>query len=91
MVCYDVADDTRRREIYRLLRGYGDHIQYSVFRCVLNKRRLAELHLALEVLVAPQEDQVLLIPLGSMETKHAWKAITIGRPVQEMRSGAVIL
>ena len=32
IVTYDVSDDDRRNKVFTALRGYGDHIQYSVFR-----------------------------------------------------------
>lgn len=35
MVCYDVADDRRRRRVERALLGLGQRVQYSVFECLL--------------------------------------------------------
>ncbi len=44
VVCYDIADDRRRRKIAELLDAYGDRIQESVFelpvdRSLMNKCR----------------------------------------------------
>ena len=36
IVTYDISDDDRRNSIFKTLRGCGDHIQYSVFRCDLS-------------------------------------------------------
>jgi len=36
MVCYDVADDRRRRRVEKALLGLGRRVQYSVFECLLN-------------------------------------------------------
>lgn len=33
LVCYDVADDKRLRRVFKLMRGFGDHLQFSVFEC----------------------------------------------------------
>jgi len=39
LVCYDVADDKRLRKTYKKMRGFGDPVQYSVFRCELRRRK----------------------------------------------------
>ena len=36
LVCYDVADDKRLRKTYKKMCGFGDPVQYSVFRCELS-------------------------------------------------------
>lgn len=36
LVCYDVADDKRLRKTYKKMCGFGDPLQYSVFRCELS-------------------------------------------------------
>ncbi len=36
MVCYDIVDDNRRRKIQKILEGYGERVQYSVFECDLS-------------------------------------------------------
>ena len=41
VVCYDVADPPRRARTYRLMQGYGDPVQYSVFLCELSRMELA--------------------------------------------------
>ena len=40
LVCYDIADEKRLTRIYRLMKGRGLHIQYSVFYCVLTWQEL---------------------------------------------------
>ena len=40
-VTYDISDDTRRTAVFKTLRGFGDHLQYSVFRCDLSPRQRA--------------------------------------------------
>lgn len=44
MVCYDVADDRRRRRVERALLGLGQRVQYSVFECLFTYPE-ARLHL----------------------------------------------
>ncbi len=36
IVAYDMADPERLQRVHRTMRGYGDPLQYSVFRCMLS-------------------------------------------------------
>jgi len=36
LVYYDISDDARRGRVLKLMTGFGDHLQYSVFECQLN-------------------------------------------------------
>ena len=62
VVTYDVRDEGRLRIVARLLQGYGERIQYSVFRCRLSKTDLGRLRWELSLIMAP-EDDLLVIPL----------------------------
>jgi CRISPR-associated protein Cas2 len=33
LVCYDITDDRRLRKVFKLMRGFGDHLPYSIFEC----------------------------------------------------------
>ena len=33
LVCYDICDDKRLRKVFQTMRGFGDHLQYSIFEC----------------------------------------------------------
>ena len=39
LVAYDIADNRRRTRLHRLLRGFGDPLQKSVFLCWLDGAR----------------------------------------------------
>jgi CRISPR-associated protein Cas2 len=43
VVAYDIDDHGRRRRLARLLEGFGERVQRSVFECDLNGRELAML------------------------------------------------
>jgi len=64
IVCYDIADDKRLRQVFRYLRGYGDHLQFSVFECHLTAKDLVKCKAGLEAIIERREDQVLFINLG---------------------------
>ena len=62
IVCYDVHDDKRLRQCAKHLEGYGDRIQYSVFRCWMTARDVERLRWELTEILKPADD-VLLMPL----------------------------
>jgi CRISPR-associated protein Cas2 len=63
-VTYDISDDKRRTKVFKMLFGYGDHAQYSVFFCELNDRELVVLRTRLRDAISNSEDQVMLVDLG---------------------------
>ena len=62
MVCYDVHNPKRLRKCAKLMEGYGERMQYSVFRCWMTKRDMEKLRWELTERLDP-EDDVLVIPL----------------------------
>jgi CRISPR-associated protein Cas2 len=64
VVSYDISDDKRRRQVAKIMEGYGYRVQYSVFECDLNQKRLAILKRKLKPLVKGQEmDSIRFYPL----------------------------
>lgn len=90
-VTYDIADDRIRSQVYKLLRGYGDHIQFSVFRCDLGERRKAELVAALHELIDHGTDQILVIDLGDIDGRAANCVSSIGCPYTNPERTVVIV
>lgn len=79
LVSYDIADDKRRNRIHDTLLDYGDHLQFSVFLCELNRTELVALRTQLQDTVNVVEDQVLLLHIGAPPTLESALA-TIGKP-----------
>lgn len=63
LISYDVVEDKRRTKVLKLLKGYGTHVQYSVFECDLDEGQLGQLKAELLVLVDPNTDSVRLYQL----------------------------
>jgi len=64
LVCYDVADDKRLRKTHKKMCGFGDPMQYSVFRCELSPTEKQLLKEALWDILNWDEDRVMLLDLG---------------------------
>lgn len=79
IVTYDISEDDRRNSIFKVLRGYGDHIQYSVFRCDLSASERVLLNAALSPLIDHTIDQILVIDLGPIDGRAATCVEAIGR------------
>lgn len=91
LVTYDIAEDERRTQVYKTLRGYGDHLQYSVFRCDLSDTRRAQLTTDLFPLIDHARDQILIIDLGPVEGRAATCIASIGRRYLPPERSAIIL
>lgn len=60
LVMYDIRDPRRWRDAYGLLKGWGERLQYSVFRICLNDRDRERLRWELGRVLL-QEDSLLIV------------------------------
>ena len=67
LVTYDIADEKRVKKMFKLLRGYGEHVQYSIFLCQLTEAEQLILSDRIGDLIHFDEDQVLMIALGQVD------------------------
>lgn len=58
VIAYDVADDRRRARLAAVLEDYGVRVQYSVFECLLDDRRLQELRRVAAAILEPAADRI---------------------------------
>ena len=91
LVTYDIAEDEHRTQVYKTLRGYGDHLQYSVFRCDLTDTLRAQLTSDLFPLIDHARDQILIIDLGPVDGRAATCFTSIGRRYLSPERSVVIL
>ncbi|MBS0464884.1 MAG: CRISPR-associated endonuclease Cas2 [Proteobacteria bacterium] len=64
LVTYDIRDDKRWRRVFRLMKGFGEWLQLSVFQCRLSRRRHAELIALLDGMIKHGDDALLVIDIG---------------------------
>lgn len=48
IVAYDVSNDKRRNKVFKVLCGFGDWTQFSLFECWLTKQQRLELRFKLK-------------------------------------------
>ena len=90
LVSYDVACRKRWRRVFRLLQGYGEWVQLSVFRCRLDRRRRARMTAELEELIEAGEDRLLIARLDDEESPPA-SASKESCPAPEVNGRALVL
>jgi CRISPR-associated protein Cas2 len=80
VVSYDVCDPKRLRAVFKIMKGYGEHLQLSVFRCELDARDVVELTGKLEQVIHHGEDQVLFIDMGPADGRGRACITSVGLP-----------
>jgi len=80
VVTYDISDDKRLRQVFKTMRDYGDHLQFSVFECQLTATDLVKLRAELAKIINHDEDQVLFVDLGPSEGRGDRVITALGRP-----------
>ena len=86
LVAYDISDPKRWRRVFKLMKGYGEWLQLSVFRCRLTKSRRERLAATLENLVDPTHDRVVIADLGLLPRAVA-TIEAIGAPLPDANEG----
>jgi CRISPR-associated protein Cas2 len=91
LVCYDICDDKRLRRVFHAMRGYGDHLQYSVFECQFTVMDLARCRAELSQIINHTEDQVLFVNLGPAEGRGDRVITALGKPYAALDAPCIIV
>jgi CRISPR-associated protein Cas2 len=78
IVTYDIGDQRRWRAVFKLMHGYGEWAQLSVFQCRLSPRRHAEMIATLDQIIHHADDHVLVIDIGLAERVEP-KVVSLGK------------
>ncbi len=90
IIAYDISDQKRWRSIFKLLHGYGEWLQLSVFQCRLSRRRHAELIATLDEIIHHKEDHVILLDLGPADSIKP-RVVSLGKDFQPAERAPVIV
>jgi CRISPR-associated protein Cas2 len=91
IVSYDISSPKRWRQVYRTMRGYGQHLQLSVFSCDLTPARRFQMIAALEEAIDRTEDQILVIDLGPSHLHPIHQVEALGRPLAATGRGPIVV
>jgi len=67
IIAYDICLPKRYRRVHRAMKGAGERIQYSIFRCPLSKVELHDLKEKIWGVLNFAEDRVIIINLGPVD------------------------
>jgi len=82
LVSYDISDPKRWRQVFSTMRGFGEHLQYSVFLCDLSYKEKAILIGRLNEIIHHDEDSVIIVNLGGEGSQVMGKIESIGRAIE---------
>jgi CRISPR-associated protein Cas2 len=91
LVCYDISDEKRLKKVFKAMRGYGDHLQYTVFECQLTPMDLVRCRNELSQIIHHDEDQVLFVNLGPAEGRGDRVITALGKPYTAIDARCIVV
>ena len=91
IVCYDIADPKRLRNVFKKMRAWGDHLQFSVFECQLRSVDLLRLRADLAEIINHDKDQVLFVDLGPTEGRGDRVITALGKPYVHIDAPLIVV
>ncbi len=90
IVAYDISDQKRWRRVFRLMNGYGEWLQLSIFQCRLSVQRHAELIALLDGIIHHKDDHLVLLDLGPTE-RVVPRVVSLGKTFTPVTREPVIV
>jgi CRISPR-associated protein Cas2 len=90
IVAYDICDQKRWRRIFKLMKGYGEWVQLSVFQCRMSRQRHAELIALLDGIIHHREDHVVILDVGIAE-KVTPRVVSLGKDFTPVAREPIII
>jgi len=91
VVSYDIMDQKRLHRVHKTMKGFGDPIHYSVFRCNLTPKGRVELVAALTELIKHDQDRIMIVDLGPSDGRANERIEFLGVHPALAEQGAVII
>ena len=91
VVSYDIMDPRRLQKVHKTMKGFGEPLHYSVFRCDLTLKGRAEMIVAIHQLIQHDQDRVMIIDLGPADGRVAERIEFLGVRTRELERGAIIV
>jgi CRISPR-associated protein Cas2 len=90
LVTYDISDDKRLRRVFKTMKGYGQHLQLSVFQCDLTPQARVAMEADLSEIIQHRQDQVMIFDLGATASNPIKDIAVMGRAATFYTRGPVI-
>ena len=89
VVSYDIPANKRRTRVMKMLKGYGEHVQESVFECDLEPAVYRKMVQRLRELIDVEADNVCFYHLCAADVPRIRK-LGVARPVQVARAFQIV-
>ncbi|HET9049863.1 MAG TPA: CRISPR-associated endonuclease Cas2 [Chiayiivirga sp.] len=90
LVTYDIRDQKRWRRVFKLMKGFGEWLQLSVFQCRLSRQGQAELVQLLDGIIDHRADALLVIDLGPADKVNP-KVVSLGERFEAVSRQPIIV
>jgi len=91
LVCYDIRNPKRWRQVFKIMKGHGEHWQLSVFFCVLQPIDRVRMQTQVEEVMNLKDDQAMIIDLGPNEDMARKAATVLGASLPPGDRGMVVV
>ena len=91
VVSYDIMDPKRLQRVHKTMKGFGEPIHYSVFRCDLTPKGRVELMAVLTDLIKHDQDRIMIVDLGPTDGGADNRIEFIGVRAMEASRKAIIV
>ena len=91
LVCYDISNDKRLHAVYKTMRDFGDHLQYSIFECQFTRTDLVRCRHALSEIINDREDQILFVDLGPVEGRGDRVITALGKAYSPIDAACIVV
>lgn len=91
LVTYDVSDPKRLRQVFKVMKGFGTHLQLSVFSCDLTEMTIVMLKTELKKVMHNDEDAVLIVDIGPSDGRGMTSFECLGRATRPPEKGPKIV
>lgn len=79
LISYDIREQKRWRKVFKIAKGYGVHLQYSVFYSYLSQREKIMLIADLQNAINHSEDRILIVNIGGPDMDLEKKVEFLGQ------------
>lgn len=91
IVSYDIRDPKRLRKVHKVMKGFGEALQYSVFSCDLSAAERVRCECALREVIDVRVDQVLFIDIGPARGRALLAIEAVGLPYAATELRAIVV
>lgn len=90
IVAYDISDQKRWRRVFKIMNGYGEWLQLSIFQCRLTQKQQAELVALLDGVIHHGDDHIVLLDMGLAESVVP-RVVSLGKTFAPVEQEPVIV